>query len=269
MTGEGRLGDAERIAQLEAEVERLRLRVAQNEAAGRVSDALATALVAEELAAPASHASLVELVLGTAAHVISATAGALFLTDEDANDLVVSAAIGGSADRMMDVRVPLGHGIAGGVALSGLPLAVTSAGTDPRWAKDIGQRVAYVPDTIVCVPLFYDDRVIGALELLDKVGGSFSAGDLHTLGLFGQLAAFLIEQSHTRLSARGLLAAAVGAESDDVQRLGDLIDSDPGHRGSLELAHLVREVALGGDRQLAACKEVLGTFARYARAEPR
>ena len=64
--------------------------------------------------------------------------------------------------------MPLGHGIAGGVALSGLPLAVTAAGSDPRWAKDIGERVGYVPESIVCVPLFYEDRVIGALELLDK-----------------------------------------------------------------------------------------------------
>jgi GAF domain-containing protein len=171
---------------------------------------------------------------------------------------------------MKDIRVRLGHGIAGGVALSGLPLAVTAAGTDPRWAKDIGERVGYVPQSIICVPLFYEDRVIGALELLDKIGApSFSPADLNTLGLFAQQAAFAIEQSRTRLSASALLAAAVGARGGDAQRLGDLIEQDPGHRGSLELARLVREVALGGDRQLAACREILGTFAGYARAEPR
>jgi GAF domain-containing protein len=264
------MADAERIAQLEAELETLRLRIAQNEAAACVCDALATAAVVEELSAPASHESLLEMVLETAAHVISAPAGALFLVDEGANELFVAAAIGGSADRMKDIRVPLGHGIAGGVALSGLPLAVTSAGADPRWAKDVGERVGYVPDSIICVPLFYEDRVIGALELLDKVGAaSFSPADLNTLGLFAQQAAFTIEQSRTRLSASALLAAAVGARGADARRLGDLIEQDPGHRGSLELARLVREVALGGERQLDACREILGAFAGYARTEPR
>src|SRR5262245_749338 len=247
MTGGAGAADAEsRIALLEAENETLRLRLEQSIAAQRVCDALATSAVAEELAAPAGHSTLLDMVLETAANVIAASAGALFLTDEEAHDLVVAAAIGGSADRMMAIRVPLGHGIAGGVALSGLPLAVTSAGTDPRWAKDIGDRVGYVPNSIICVPLFYEDRVIGALELLDKVGaGSFSPGDLNTLGQFAQLAAFTIEQSRTRVSAGGLLTAAVGARGADAQELGELIDRDPGHRGSLELARLVREVASG------------------------
>src|SRR6266536_2683684 len=94
------------------------------------------------------------------------------LIDEDAGDLVFQVALGGSADEVKDIRVPLGHGIAGGVALSGLPLAVSNASKDPRWAKDIGDQVDYRPDSIVCVPLFYDDRVIGALELLDKEGAT-------------------------------------------------------------------------------------------------
>jgi GAF domain-containing protein len=271
MAGDARARDAEStIARLEAEVETLRLRLEQNVAATCVCDALATAAVVEELAAPASHASLLEMVLETSASVISATAGALFLTDETANDLVVAAAIGGSADRMRDVRVPLGHGIAGGVALSGLPLAVTAASGDSRWAKDIGERVGYVPESIICVPLFYEDRIIGALELLDKIGApSFTPGDLNTLGLFAHQAAVTIEQSRTRLSASALLAAAVGADDANAKRLGELIERDPGHRGSLELARVVREVALGGDRQLAACREILGAFAEYARAEPR
>jgi GAF domain-containing protein len=223
------MSDAERVAQLEAEVETLR-----------------TALFAEEIAAPATHSRLLELIVETAMSVISARAGALFLIDQEVGDLVFQVAIGGGADEVKGIRVPLGHGIAGGVALSGMPIAVSSASTDPRWAKDIGDRVGYAPDSIACVPLFYGDRVIGVLELLDKDGAqSFSPTDLHTLSLFANQAGVAIEQSLHKLGVGAQLGAA------------------------LELAQLVREISAAGDRELAACTEILRGFAGYLRSSPR
>jgi GAF domain-containing protein len=225
-----------RLEQLESELEVLR-----------------TAVIGAEVAAPATHERLLEMIVETAASVISARAGALFLVDEEQGDLVFQAAYGGRAEDVKQFRVPLGHGIAGGVALSGLPIAVSSASTDPRWAKDIGSSVDYAPDSIACVPLFYEDRVIGALELLDKEGAqSFTPADLHTLGLFANQAAVTIEQSLLREGARALLAD----------------DDDPAFRAALELAELVREIAQAGERELEACREILRSFAEYLRSRP-
>jgi GAF domain-containing protein len=213
-------------------------------------EALRTVVIGSEVGAPATHERLLELIVETAAAVISARAGALFLVDEEQGDLVFQVAFGGSADQVKNFRVPLGHGIAGGVALSGMPLAVSSASSDPRWAKDIGSSVQYAPDSIACVPLFYEDRVIGVLELLDKEGDSgFTPGDLHTLGLFANQAAVTIEQSLLRLGARAML------EEED----------DPTFRASLELAALVREIAQAGEKEAAACREILRAFAQYLR----
>ena len=274
--GAGTGDAASTIARLEAEVQTLRLRLEQNVAATCICDALTEAVIVEELTAPASHSRLLEMILETAASVISARAGALFLLDEAAGDLVCEAAIGGSAEQVKEIRVPLGHGIAGGVALSGLPLAVAEASRDPRWAKDIGERVGYVPESIVCVPLFYEDRVIGSLELLDKEGASsFTPADLHALSLFAHQAAVTIEQSRTRLNAGALLAAAFGEDKADgalaqqLRGFGTLIDRDPSFHASLELARLVREVAQAGERELQACREILRNFTEYIRSRPR
>jgi signal transduction protein with GAF and PtsI domain len=133
----------------------LRVQLDQTGAAARIGDALAAAAIAEEIVAPATHQRLLEMIVETAASVISAKAGALFLIDEEAGDLVFQVALGGSADEVKNIRVPLGHGIAGGVALSGLPLAVSNVSSDRRWAKDIGEKADHVPASIVCVPLFY------------------------------------------------------------------------------------------------------------------
>jgi len=260
------------IGRLEQEIEALRARLRENAAAARVGDAIAAAVIAEEISAPASHQRLLEMIVETAASVISARAGALFLIDESAGDLVFQVAYGGKADEVKNIRVPLGHGIAGGVAQSGLPLAISHASDDPRWAKDIGERVDYIPESIVCVPLFYDDRVIGALELLDKDGAtSFSPDDIHTLSLFANQAAVTIEQSRTRLGTGALLASALGESGarEKLGEFGDVLDADPAFRSSLELARLVREIARQGEGELETCRQILRAFADYLRSRPR
>jgi GAF domain-containing protein len=222
--------------------------------AGDELERLRAALIGEEIAAPASHERLLEMIVETAASVTGAAAGALFLVDEARGDLVFQVAIGGNAAEVKDLRVPLGHGIAGGVALSGMPLAVSQASSDPRWAKEIGEQVGYRPDSIVCVPLFHDDRVIGALQLLDKRGQpSFSNADLDVLGLFANQAAVAIELSRTRVGATALMAEG----------------ADPELARSLELARLVREIARAGEREADACLELLQAFAGYLRSRPQ
>src|SRR3954468_9313166 len=125
------MGEVGIEAEAELELERLgqevgapRARLRENAAPPRVGDAIATAVIAEEIAAPASHQRLLEMLVETAASVISARAAALFLIDERAGDLVFQVGRGGKADEVKKIRVLLGHGIAGGVALSGMPLAV-------------------------------------------------------------------------------------------------------------------------------------------------
>jgi len=237
-----------------------------------VSEALAVVAVAEEIAAPASHSRLLELVVETAAAAIGAVAGSIFLVDIAAGELVFEVAIGPGADRMEGLRFPLGHGIAGGVALSGMPLAVAHASTDIRWARDIGERIGYVPESIACVPLVHEDRVIGTLEMIDKQDAeTFSPADLHLLGLFSQQAAITVHHSRAKLGAATLLAAAFGEDeaSRELRRFGEQLDLDPTFRVSLELAHLVREVAREGERELEACRALLDGFADYLRSRPR
>ena len=118
---------------------------------------------------PVTHARLLQLIVETAADVIGARAGALFLVDEAHNELTFEVAIGPKAAEVKRIRLPHGQGVAGLVAVSGQPMAIADAGSDPRHARDIAQLIGYYPETILCVPLFYGDHLTGVLELLDKV----------------------------------------------------------------------------------------------------
>ncbi len=271
----------EALAQAREEISRLKRRLADERFAEDLRDALTLAASAGAISSPVEHPRLLEMIVETAAGVIPSRSAALFLIDEEAEELIFQVALGPEAEQVKDLRVPLGHGIAGLVAVSGQPMAVSDAESDPRQAADIAESVGYAPGTILCVPLFYDEDVIGVLELLDREGASsYSAQDIVTLGLFANQAAVAIEQSGAQGNLVTLLGGVLGSLGGMPEhRIESLregvgpfvagVEEDASHRRALELAELVREISHGGEEESKACHTILRGFAGYLRSRPR
>jgi GAF domain-containing protein len=269
------------IARQAQEIERLRQQHDEARLASELRAVLTRAALAGAIAAPVTHSRLLEMIVETAAQVISSQAASLFLVDEERRELVFEVALGQKAEEVRKFRIPLGHGIAGHVAATGQPTA-TSGTTDPRQALEIGQSVGYIPRTILCVPLFYGDRVIGALELLDKADdASFTMLDMHVLGLFANMAAVAIEQSRTRDSLSAvitemLLELSNGEQTAEqrsqllhgLRRLANDLAADERFQQALGIVRLVEGISRGGERELAACEGLLRAFADYAAWRP-
>ncbi len=264
------------------EIERLKRRLGDERFAEDLRDALALAAAAGTIASPVSHSRLLEMIVETAANVIFARAAALFLVDEEAEELIFEVALGSKAEEVKKFRVPLGHGIAGLVAVSGQPMAV-SGEDHPSQATDIAESVGYKPQSILCVPLFYHDQIIGVLELLDKEGApSFSPEDMQDLGFFANQAAVAIEQSKINRNLVALLGETLhsvgegasgrslgqGGLQERARAFAQGLEEDPAFRQALELARLVREIAHEGEHELAGCRAILRGFAEYLRSKP-
>jgi GAF domain-containing protein len=268
----------ETIARQQGEIERLKRRLGDERFTEDLHEALTLAATAGTIASPVTHSRLLEMIVETAAHVISARAAALFLIDEETQELIFEVALGSKADEVKKFRVPLGHGIAGLVAVSGQPMAVSDAERDPRQAADIARSVGYTPQSILCVPLFYYDQVIGVLELLDKEGApSFSATDMEDLGLFANQAAVAIEQSRTNRNLAAFLGEVLqslgGTTDGRAERLqerardfANRIEEDVAFRQAFDLARLVQEIAYQGENELKGCQAILRGFAEYLRS---
>src|SRR5579885_513846 len=127
----------ETIAQQREEIDGLRLRLADERFAAELREALTLAATAGTISAPVTHSRLLEMIVATAAQVIAAHAASLFLIAEQAPELVFEVALGQKAEEVRKFRVPLGHGVAGLVAVSGQAMAVSDAQVDPRQASDI------------------------------------------------------------------------------------------------------------------------------------
>ena len=268
------------IARQAEEIERLRRRLADERFAEELREALALAAAAGTIASPVTHARLLEMIVETAADVIGARSAALFLIDEAAGELTFEVALGPKAAEVKRFRVPLGHGIAGLVAVSGQPMAIADASEDARQAEDIARGVGYYPKSILCVPLVYGDRVTGVLELLDKEGApTFDAGDMRTLALFADQAAVAIEQSRTHRHLSALIGEVLRSLDGGAATPGEALaergarfaagaEEDPVYRDALDLAALVQEIAWRGEGERAACRAMLRSFAEYLRLRP-
>lgn len=267
------------IARQQEQIERLNRQLADARFAEELRGALILSAATATIASPVKHSRLLEMIVETAAHVINARAGALFLVDEEAQELIFEVALGQKADEVKKFRVPMGHGIAGLVAVSGQPMAISEASQDARQASDIAEQIDYRPDSILCVPLFYNDQVIGVLELLDKEGApSFSPADIDALFLFGNQAAVAIEQSRTQASLSALLSevlASLEGLSDGqrqwLQERGEAFaasqEEDTTYRTALELARLVQEIAARGAPEVMLCRHILQGIAGYTRSK--
>jgi GAF domain-containing protein len=266
------------IARQAVEIEQLQQRLAGERFADDLRQALATASIAGTIASPVTHTRLLEMIVQTAARVIGANAASLFLIDEEHRQLTFEVAIGPKAAGLKQFTVPLGTGIAGLVAITGQPMAVSDAQHDPRHASDFARQVGYTPQCILCVPLLYKEEISGVLELLDKKGAaSFGREDMELLGYFANQAAVAIEQSRTH----GNLLALIGEVLDSLGGIDEhhketlrqqapsfatLTEADPRYRQAVELARLVQAISWQGEREAHLCRTILNGFADYLSA---
>jgi diguanylate cyclase (GGDEF)-like protein len=127
------------------------------------------------------------------------------------------------------LRTRLGEGFTGWVGLHGLPLLINDANTDPRGATIPGTDE--VDESMLVVPMRYDERVIGVITL-SKLGlDQFDENNLRLLSILADQAATAVESARLltrseRLAQelRGLLdmSSALSA-SLDPRQVADLI----------------------------------------------
>lgn len=219
---------------------------------------------------------LLEMLVQTAATLTGATAASLLLVDAAAGNLVFRVATGPRAAEVRRFVVPLGQGIAGFVAETGEPLAVSNVQEDARFYRDIGQSIDYIPTSMLCVPVLAGDAVLGVIELLDKAGGqAFGLEDIELVANLAQQAAVAIGQSRDlhdlsalfvdslrRLAGQAAAAETVKAASEFVRRE----EQRTAHAQARAIAETVASIAEQGETELELAREWLEAFLRYVQA---
>ena len=254
-------------------IEQLLARQADNGFAEDIRRALLTTATAASIGAPVLHGTALECIVETASGLLDAQAASLFLVDEEREEVVFVVALGSKAEEVKQFRIPIGRGIAGYVASSGQPIAISDAAKDPRFEREIAEAVDYVPNTILCVPLILNDSVIGVLELMDKADGQpFTPTDMEILGKFANLAAITIDESRlthdiSRLFRALLNDAAQGISlTDAAMKFADSSIDFPENADAMRLAGLVHEISSRSDAGRHLGIEILTSLSRYLKS---
>lgn len=134
---------------------------------------------------------LYQTILEKSVELLGAETGSLMIVDYDEEVLSIKAAMGLEVDLASSVRIPLGEGISGFIAAKGLPMVVR----DVELEVARKNRERYKTGSFISIPLKLDSRVIGVINVTDKLTGEvFSDEDLALLLSFANYASIALER---------------------------------------------------------------------------
>ena len=129
--------------------------------------------------------------------LLEAEDASVLLHDTENNDLVFAAVATDSAFPILfGKHIALDSGIAGWIVRNRQPVRVGNAQTDPRFYNVIDAMTAVTTRSLLAVPLITKDRVIGVIEVINKVNGVFDDHDLELLQALASSAAIAIDNAH-------------------------------------------------------------------------
>jgi GAF domain-containing protein len=226
---------------------------------------------------PTSADELLQSIVEAAARIFGAAAASIALVLEEEQALEFKVAYGSGDEVVVGQRIPLDAGIAGYVAMTGQPIAISDVRRDPRFEQDFAESTGYVPDSILAMPLVWEGRVIGVMEVLDKVDApSFGMQDIELMGIFAQQAAIAIRQSqvHEALDAALLAGLSEIASGSGSLEIGELLEAmaahpivDPTMRELAQIGALLAGFSQAGEAERELCIQVLSAFRDYVRSQ--
>ncbi len=115
----------------------------------------------------------------------------VYLVDHGSGEVFSKAA---HLPELPEIRLKLGQGVAGHVASSGETVNVPSAAHDARFFKGVDDKTGYKTESMLAAPIRdRSNTIIGVVQLLNKLGGPFTAEDETLLQTLAAHAGTIIE----------------------------------------------------------------------------
>jgi diguanylate cyclase (GGDEF)-like protein len=120
----------------------------------------------------------------------------LLLVDEAKQELYFELAVGKGAQVLKEIRIKMGQGLAGWVAQHGQAVIVPDVSQDTRFFAKVDEKTKVETRSIVAVPVRFQDRCLGVIELINCVGpDGFEERDLALLEALADFAAIALENA--------------------------------------------------------------------------
>jgi signal transduction histidine kinase len=119
---------------------------------------------------------------------------------------------------VVEIRLPVGKGLAGYVAKTGETINIPDAYNDARFNPEVDKRTGYHTHNMLCMPMRNrDGKLIGVFQLLNKKDTAFSKADEEFINALSMHASIAIENAriaremvnNERLTAVGRMASTI------------------------------------------------------------
>jgi serine phosphatase RsbU (regulator of sigma subunit) len=188
---------------------------------------------------------VLDRILLTATENVKADRGTIYLVDEP-NGEIWSKVLQG--EEKLEIRLPLGQGLAGYVAQTGEVIILDDAYADPRFNQEVDKQSGYKTESLITTPMRNKEKkIIGVFQLLNKADGLFTQEDVAFLDALSAHAAialenaFLLQESLEKKELEKELEVAEGIQ------MGLLPEDSPDIEGYELLGSCTSCEAVGGD----------------------
>lgn len=114
------------------------------------------------------HDKVAEFALKLAQEFIKCEAGSTMLITPGKYELYVAAAQGAVAQSLQGKRMSLTKGIVGFATRAGAVVTVSDPENDPRFHDEFDKATSFRTRNVVCAPIQFEGKTIGAIELLNS-----------------------------------------------------------------------------------------------------
>ena len=151
--------------------------------------------ISRDLASTLDLDTLLYRIVRVAADLSQAEEASILLYNEAKNELHFQAATNMDSPAIRGLSIPVDQSVAGWIVTHREPIIIRDAQTDSRHYDQIGQAIAIETESLLGVPMIHKDKVIGALEAINKKRGQFDTDDQELLMILGAQAAVAIENA--------------------------------------------------------------------------
>jgi diguanylate cyclase (GGDEF)-like protein len=117
--------------------------------------------------------ALVRTVVAKFNELIPASNWSIFLLEPRTRELRFFVVVGLDDQKVKDLRLKLGEGIAGTVAQDGKPIFIRNARADSRFSSRVDEMTGFETRSIICLPLLVRQEIIGVLEVINIENENF------------------------------------------------------------------------------------------------
>ena len=153
------------------------------------------AAIDQSLSSPADVDAVLVDVLSRVIEFLGAEEASIFLVDQSTGELVFSYACGEAGAKAIGYRLESGQGVVGWVVQHSEDLIVPYPGLDARFFAGVDVSTGFTTRSILCGPIRAHGQAIGAIEVVNKMVGTFNDDDLVLLRAITRLVAKVILDS--------------------------------------------------------------------------